>query len=80
MNGSAWFFEFTKSEYIICCILSALIFAAELMNTAIESTVDLVSLDSNELAKIAKDCAAGAVLILAICAIIVWGMIVVSHW
>jgi diacylglycerol kinase (ATP) len=38
----------------------------ELMNTAIEAVVDLVTLEKKPLAKIAKDTAAGAVLIAAI--------------
>jgi diacylglycerol kinase (ATP) len=46
----------------------------ELLNTAIESVVDLTVKQSyHELAKIAKDCAAGAVLISAIAAIFVAG-------
>jgi diacylglycerol kinase (ATP) len=44
----------------------------ELLNTALESVVDLtVGQSYHELAKIAKDCAAGAVLISAIAAVIV---------
>jgi len=46
----------------------------ELLNTAIESVVDLTVKQSyHELAKIAKDCAAGAVLVSAIAAVIVAG-------
>ncbi len=37
----------------------------ELINTAIESTVDLVTQDIKPLAKIAKDCASGAMLVYA---------------
>ena len=44
----------------------------ELLNTALESVVDLtVGQSYHELAKIAKDCAAGAVLVSAIAAVIV---------
>jgi diacylglycerol kinase len=63
-------------EWIICLILSALVFFAELVNTAIESVVDLTTTEFSELAKVAKDCAAGAVLVLAVFAVIVWSMIV----
>jgi diacylglycerol kinase (ATP) len=48
----------------------------ELLNTALESGVDLtVGQSYHELAKIAKDCAAGAVMIAAIAAILVAGFI-----
>lgn len=56
-----------------------LVFAAELFNTAIESVVDLVTLEKKELAKIAKDCAAAAVLVLCISAVMIWSFIVYGH-
>ncbi len=72
MNFSAWYFQFERVDYVLCLICSALVFSAELLNTAIEKTVDICSPEYSPLAKIAKDCAAGAVLILAICALVVW--------
>lgn len=54
---------------IAVCI--ALVFASECMNTALEAVVDLVSPEYSELAKNAKDCAAGAVLVCAIGSIVV---------
>lgn len=47
------------------------VMAAEAVNTSIEAVVDLVSHEKTELAKIAKDTAAGAVLLSAVCALIV---------
>ena len=41
------------------------------MNTAIESVVDLVSPEYHELARRAKDCGAGAVLVFAVVALVV---------
>ncbi len=49
--------------------------ALELVNTAIESVVDLVTTERKPLAKVAKDTAAGAVLVAAIMAAIV-GLII----
>jgi diacylglycerol kinase (ATP) len=50
----------------------ALVLVLELLNTALESVVDLtVGQSYHELAKIAKDCAAGAVLIAALAALLV---------
>lgn len=79
MNFFAFYFQFNTSEYIICLILSALVFFAELINTAIESLVDLSTQEYHNLAKIAKDCAAGAVLVLAICSVVVFGLILKNY-
>ena len=56
--------------WVAVLILIALVVFAELFNTAIETVVDLASPAYNELAKRAKDIAAGAVLVLAIIAVI----------
>ena len=55
--------------------LFGLVIALELVNTAIESVVDLVTTERKPLAKTAKDTAAGAVLVAAIMAAIV-GLII----
>lgn len=57
-------------EWCICFILFGLILALELVNTAVEAVVDLVTEEKRPLAKLAKDTAAGAVLIAAIMAAI----------
>lgn len=56
---------------------AAAVWVTELINTAIERTVDLASPDSNELAKIAKDTAAGAVLVSSVYAVAI-GVIVLG--
>ena len=61
----------TPVEWAIVIVLIALVFAAELFNTAIEAAVDLETRGRRHpLAKKAKDAAAGAVLVLAICAVV----------
>ena len=55
-----------KHEWIICVLCFAIVIGGELFNTAIETIVDMVMPYKNEKAKIAKDVAAGAVLVLAI--------------
>ena len=57
-------------EWCICLGLFGMVMALELVNTAVESVVDLVTSEYKPLAKIAKDTAAGAVLIAAIMAAI----------
>ena len=52
-------------------ILFAQVLSLEIVNTAIEACIDLVSPERQPLAKLAKDAAAGAVLISAIFAAII---------
>ncbi len=64
--------QITAVEAAIICITISAVLVMELMNTALESLVDLtVGQTYHDLAKIAKDCAAGAVLISAIAAAVV---------
>lgn len=57
-------------EWLFCIIFIGLVIAAELINSSIEAIVDLISPEKNSLAKVAKDTASGAVLILAFTALI----------
>lgn len=59
------------NEWFICIILFSSVISLEIVNTAIETVVDLVSPNYNELAKRAKDLAAGSVLIAAISSAII---------
>ena len=56
------------TEWCICLSLFGLVMALELVNTSVEAVVDMVTKEFHPLAKIAKDTAAGAVLIAAIMA------------
>lgn len=60
------FFEISYVEWLSCLILIGLVISLELVNTAIEATVDLITIEENPLAKVAKDTSAGAVFVLAI--------------
>ena len=59
-------FKINKYEWIICILCFAIVISGELLNTAIETIVDMVMPYKNEKAKLAKDISAGAVLVLAI--------------
>ena len=61
-------FHISVTEWCICLVLFGLILSLELVNTASEAVVDLVTEDKKPLAKLAKDTAAGAVLIAAVMA------------
>ncbi|MCD8316264.1 MAG: diacylglycerol kinase family protein [Eggerthellaceae bacterium] len=54
---------------VIICI--GFVMGLECVNTALEAVVDLVTSEYSELARIAKDCAAGAVFIEAITSIVI---------
>lgn len=58
-------------DWLFVITAMALVLVAEMINTAIETTVDLISPEFHPLAKIAKDTAAGAVLMVAVFAVIV---------
>ena len=68
-------FKISKAEWIVCIFCIAMVISAELFNTSIETVVDLVMPYKNEKAKIAKDVAAAAVLVLAIASAIIGLMI-----
>ena len=53
-------------EFSICVILIGLVLMAEFFNTAIESMVDMITLEENIHAKKAKDVSAAGVLVFAI--------------
>ena len=57
-------------EWLFCVAIIGAIIATELLNSAIEALVDLVTKEKHPLAKISKDTASGAVLILCIAAFI----------
>lgn len=61
----------SATEWCICLVLFGLVMALELVNTAVEAVVDLVTEERKPLAKTAKDTAAGAVLIAAIMAAVI---------
>lgn len=63
--------KITPSGWAVLVLTIGVVMAAEMLNTAVEALVDLVSPEYHPLAKIAKDAAAGAVLWLAIAAVVV---------
>jgi diacylglycerol kinase (ATP) len=58
---------------MIACVILLLI--VELLNSAIEATVDRISLDSHRLAKRAKDIGSAAVLLGLLNLAIVWALV-----
>ena len=68
-------FKISITEWMLCIICFGLVISLEMLNSAIENLVNLVSPEQNKIAGKIKDISAGAVLIAAICAAIV-GLII----
>ncbi len=58
-----FFMKLSRIEWSIICLTIGITFSLELVNTALERVVDLVTTEHQPLAKFAKDVAAGAVLL-----------------
>lgn len=63
-------FPVSMMEIMILVILIASVMAVEMINSAIEATIDLVTLEEHPLAKIAKDTGSAASLILCVASLI----------
>jgi len=72
-------FKVNGMEWLITLMAIGMVLAAELINTAIEAVVDLVTLEIHPLAKIAKDCGSAATFVLAIMAAAIGAVIYVPH-
>ena len=66
-------------EWLIAFLAIGMVLAAELINTAIEAVVDLVTLEIHPLAKIAKDCGSAATFVLAMMAAVIGFIIYIPH-
>ncbi|MDY3928937.1 MAG: diacylglycerol kinase family protein [Clostridia bacterium] len=67
----AHFYGISKIEWAVLILTIALVFCAELVNTALENAVDTATNEYKKTAEAAKDAAAGAVLFAAVCAVVV---------
>lgn len=60
--GAAWFFQIEQIEWIILLFAIAIVFCAELLNSAIENIADYISPEKHPRIKVIKDYGAAAVL------------------
>ena len=71
-----WALNVSTVEVAVICLTIGAVLVMEILNTALESLVDLtVGQTYHQLAKVAKDCAAGAVLMSAIVALLIAALI-----
>ncbi len=64
-------FQISAGEWCMLAITIAGVLSLELINTALEATVDLVTREAHSLARTAKDAAAAAVLVMAVASVII---------
>ena len=69
--GAGLYFDLTTSEWCSIALAIGLVIASEILNTAIERLVDIVSPEHNAAAGRVKDIAAGATLVAAGCSVVV---------
>ena len=72
-------FKVQPSEWVITVLAIGMVLAAELINTAIEAIVDMVTLEFHPLAKIAKDCGSAATFVLAMMAAVIGIVVYLPH-
>jgi diacylglycerol kinase len=73
----AIYYRISRSEIIFLIIVTAIVWAAELFNTALEKSMDFISRENHPQIKLIKDLAAAAVLISALAALAVGAIIFV---
>ena len=66
----------TDKALLVASVL--LVLVVELLNSAIEATVDRISLDNHPLAKRAKDLGSAAVMIALLSVVVVWGLVLLA--
>lgn len=73
------YFKVNAFEMGILGVMILLVISAEMINTAIEQMVDLITLEHRKEAKIAKDISAGMVLVCTLGSVIVGVLVFVPH-
>lgn len=68
---AGFYFQISMTEWLICLVLFGLVISLEVMNTAVEQLVNLISPQHHPLAGKIKDLSAAAVLVSAIIAFII---------
>tara|TARA_S200000501_G_scaffold374007_1_gene422563 strand:+ start:5021 stop:5446 length:426 start_codon:yes stop_codon:yes gene_type:complete len=75
---AAWWIADTLNEILLLLFSAVLVLIAELLNSAIEATIDRVGMDYHKLSKQAKDMGSAAVFVAIVLAAITWLLILVD--
>ena len=73
--GLAVFLNVSKIEFMFIVFSIFFVIVSEIFNTAVESWCNMVSTEYNKYIKIAKDCAAAAVLVAAVNALVIGAIV-----
>ncbi len=66
-------------DWVVVILSSVIVLSIELINTAIEATVDMVTQEYNEYAKIAKDCGSAAAGVAGVAYAVIVGFIFIGR-
>ena len=75
----AFAYDVSRLELVALLVAISFVLIAEMVNTAVEATIDLATTSFDPLAKMAKDIAAGAVLIASVNAILVGYLVLADN-
>ncbi len=73
------YYGFSRAELTLIAVVVAAVVIAEMVNTAVERTVDMITTEYHPTIKVIKDISAGAVLITAISALVCFGLLFVNE-
>lgn len=72
-------FNIKQTEWISISFAIGLVWVAEILNTCIERSLDLISKERNPQIKIIKDMAAGAVLVAALVSVVIGAIVFIPY-
>lgn len=78
VSGGLALWLLNGAELALILALGVLVLAVELINTAVERAVDLVSTEQSELARMAKDAGSAAVMVAAIAVGVAWVVVLAA--
>ncbi|MHB0886246.1 MAG: diacylglycerol kinase family protein [Bacillota bacterium] len=73
------FLDFLTTDWLWVTLAITLVIVTELINTAVEAAVDFAGIRPDPAARLAKDAAAGAVLVASFFSLIVAGLVIVAR-
>ena len=77
---AGYYFDVSRTDWLFLCVVIAVVWVAEALNTGIEHLADAVSAEYHPHIEKAKDTAAAAVLIAAAIAVVIGLLVFLPHW
>lgn len=73
------YLDVTRVDWLALTLAIAIVWTAEALNTAVERTCDAITQERDERIRIAKDVAAGAVLLASVAAVVIAALVFGPH-